>query len=233
MRTFARCLPNLHWFVFRHFPGASFFVSTVADDDAPSAELLQAKYPAQQVEIEVVPLQPVLPLPDACPPEESWRPGQPFMHEPFAISVPPQAVLRQLWQLGMVYQLFSRTTDVGEFEAVIRIRPDLYFHGARLPKEVAPFSVHTPWWGRFGGVNDRFAIMGAPAAQYYFNTVGKVHELVNAGCPLHPESLVAAAIHAAELDLNDRLPVEFSTIRRDSARPPEVSHFDIAHAGLR
>lgn len=233
MRTFRVCLPNLHWFVFRHFPGAAFFVSTVQDEDAESAELLRDKYPGQVVEIETVPEQPLLPMPPGVPLEVGWQRGQPFTHEPFAISVPPQAVLRQLWQLERVWRLFRTWRGNGDVDVVIRCRPDLWFHGAKYPKYPKLHDAFTPWWGRFGGVNDRFAVLGRYAAVQYFTTSSKVPALIERGCPLHPESLVAASLEHGGASISDRLKVEFSTIRKDGARPPEISGIDIAHAGLR
>lgn len=252
MRTFARCLDNLHWFVFRHFPDADFFVSTIKDAQSGSAELLRAKYPKARVEIEVVDHQPELPLP-LKPYAPDWTLGRMYSHEPYAISVHPQAVLRQLWQLERGWAMANARVNEGLKEAyafqrvyglVVRCRPDLWFRSCGLPLFVNlmvnphPKSIcetdgsqaWCPWWGRFGGCNDRFAILGTKAAEAYFTTYSRIPKLIADGCPLHPESLVAASLQDAGCTIYDTMRAEFSTLRMDGTfRDPEITMVDIAH----
>jgi hypothetical protein len=262
MRTFDRCLPTLHWHVFRHFPNADFFVSTIADADAPKAELLRAKYPNSRVEIETVAEQPdciaELRL-RGCNLPAWWSKGTPYTHEPHAITVHPQSIARQLWQLEQVYifHLAHLTETRGEmYDCVIRCRPDLWFHSFEYPATLRPIrkfhchelggyetvtggmqptTVLTPWWGGFGGVNDRFAILSRKAAQSYFTTYSKIPSLLEAGCPFHPESLIAASLQVSGFKSQvSALAAEFSTLRANGElRPPEISAEDIAHASLR
>ncbi len=90
---------------------------------------------------------------------------------------------------------------------------------------------YCPWWGRFGGVNDRFAIMGWSAAFEYHTTYDKIPSLLSKGCPFHPESLVAASMAEKEIRIKP-LQTEFSTYRIAGDprphRPPEISAGDIA-----
>lgn len=262
MRSFDRCLPTLHWHVFRHLGEVDFFVSTVSDADAPKAELLRAKYPQSRVEIEVVPEQPdcvadmrakgvELPAYWQPPPSRGEQRKRDidyyYTHEPYAITVHPQAVLRQLWQLERVWNLFTNTTDRAAYDCVVRCRPDLWFHGFTLPRwfaSAAPRSTLlvdgrenialTPWWGRFGGVNDRFALLGTDAAVGYFKTYLSVSAYVMVyGCPLHPESLVKASLEAYGASIIDDLQADFSTLRGNGEmRAPEVSAQDLAHVAL-
>jgi hypothetical protein len=235
MRTFERCLPTLHWHVFRRYQSADFFVSTMADSDASKAELLRAKYPQAHVEIETVAEQP------DCVAEQraagvtlpaEWVKGKPYTHEPFAISVHPQAVLRQLWQLRQGWELFCNTSQIEEYDMVIRCRPDLWFHSFKKPETyngVGGDWLWAPWWGNFGGINDRFAIMESAVAPHYFGTYGKIKALTEAGCPVHPETLIAASV-AAERAVVVPLFAEFSTLRANGdMRAPEISSIDLAH----
>jgi hypothetical protein len=258
MRSFDRCLPTQHWHVFRHFPGADFFVSTVKDADSHKAELLRVKYPNARVEIEVVDEQP------DCVAEmrakgvdlpKEWTKGRHYTHEPYAISVHPQAVLRQLWQLQKCWELFhargtrepfktytadlidgrvENTKEVPsplDYDVVIRCRPDLWFHSYQHLKTLAMGHRYTesawiPWWGRFGGINDRFAVMGTAAAGHYFRTYHKIPHLIANGCPLHPESLLAGSLGDCFIE---ELFAEFSTLRTNGEmRGPEISTIDLA-----
>lgn len=235
MRTFDRCLPTLHWCVFRHFPDADFFVSTIADADATKAGLLRVKYPFARTEIEAVPEQPdcvaELRAAGVTLPAE-WKRGQPYTHEPAPISVHPQAVLRQLWQLRRGWELFQNTAGAEHYDVIIRCRPDLWFHSFTKPEMLGVLSgtgwCWSPWWGKFGGINDRFAIMEKGAAPRYFGTYSRIPELMNAGCPLHPESLLAASLDNEPV-IAQPLFAEFSTLRASGEmRPPEISMIDLA-----
>lgn len=234
MRTFERCLPTMHWHVFRHFPSADFFVSTIEDADAIKAGLLRVRYPQAHVEIETVKEQPdcVAELRGAgvtLPTE--WQPGRSYMHEPFAITSHPQAVLRQLWQLRQGWELFCNTAALDDYSLIIRCRPDLWFHSFTQPLLGGFRSgdwCWSPWWGRFGGMNDRFAVVEAGAAPAYFGTYSKIKEMMTEGCPLHPESLLANALARGNV-VNQTLFAEFSTLRANGQmRAPEISSIDLA-----
>ena len=84
LRSFERCLPNLAWMVFRHFPNADFYVSTIEDEDAHKATFLREKYPNAKIIIDAVKEQPQIALPAGCPKE--WTPGKTYTHEPYAVS---------------------------------------------------------------------------------------------------------------------------------------------------
>lgn len=234
MRTFDRCLPTQHWHVFRHFPGADFFVSTVDDADAKKAELLRVKYPGARVEIEAVKEQPDCVAEMRAKSVElpaEWTKGKPYTHEPYAISVHPQAVLRQLWQLQMCAEMLNGKAD--EYGYIIRCRPDLWFHSIEIPHLGIGCALNlawVPWWGRFGGINDRFAILGRDAAVAYFTTYSQIPDLVADGCPIHPESLISASLEKSECRTNPLL-AEFSTLRPNGEmRAPEISAGDIVRA---
>lgn len=233
MRSFERCLPTLHWHVFRHFPAADFYVSTVKDANSHKADLLREKYPQARVEIDVVDAQPELPIPQG---PAGWKVGQGhYGHEPYAISVHPQAILRQLWQLQRGWDFMVGRNDKPVYDLIIRCRPDLWFHSCAVPNIEGSIGAValTPWWGRFGGVNDRFAFLGTNAAEAYCTTLRKLPDLMALGCPLHPESLIKASLEFGGCVINDQLRAEFSTLRDDGTfRAPEAPLADQVHAAM-
>lgn len=224
MRTFPVCVHTLRWQVLRHYQRAgdlSFYVSTVRDEQADSWKLLEQLFPKSPVYVDVVDGQPDIP-----------EPHEPVRFEPYARSVPMQAVLRQLWQLNECWKLYRRSGETGH-EVFIRTRPDLFFHDFTPLTRPLNEEAHTPWWGRFGGVNDRFAVLGAAAAEAYHSTFTKLDSLLEKGAPIHPESLVEAAMNEVGCWVRHRLRATFSTLRLNGEmRPPEISAIDIAEAAL-
>jgi hypothetical protein len=223
MRTWKTCAHTFKWHVARHLPKPlHFYISTVQDEDADDWKITQELFRPKTLISKVEPSQPELP-----------EPVEPVRFEPYARSVPMQAVLRQLWQLEQGWKLYS-DHPVGDVDLFVRVRPDLFFHSFDQTYTPIINEALTPWWGRFGGINDRFAIMGGLAAAEYFQTFSKLEQLREAGCPVHPESLVKGSLRQAYCIVRDNLRVEFSTLRKTGEmRPPEISAIDIAHAGLR
>lgn len=224
MRTWSTCIHTFKWHIARQLNcDLDFYVSTVQDSETASADLIGTHFPQSKLVVEAKAFQPDL----AEIPE-------PVRFEPYARSVPMQAVLRQLWQLNEAWRLFS-LYDEGQYDFIIRTRPDLFFHSFKMPEDYpSDWEAWTPWWGRFGGLNDRFAIMGWRSAKAYFQTFQKLETLLQAGCPIHPESLIAGSIWEAGCHNLPRLKVEFSTLRMTGEmRPPEISPIDLAHAGMR
>jgi hypothetical protein len=131
-----------------------------------------------------------------------------------------------------------------DYDVIIRCRPDLWFHSFETPDfgtrehsqagETFTLPMHiprqatayVPWWGKFGGSNDRFAMMGPISAHSYFTTYSRIPELAQDGCPIHPESLIHASIATNEIK---PLFAEFSTLRTNGEmRGPEISTIDLA-----
>jgi hypothetical protein len=226
MRSFDKCWKNHAWQIWRHFPGAKFYVCTEDDEDASKVNL----FGDRAAMVRTV-KQPEMVIPAGCP--DSWTPGQPYMHEPYHISVDPRAVLGQLWMLREGWRLYEEANDPADL--IIRIRPDLWFHSFDS-RFICPtgMPIHdwafTPWWGRFGGINDRFAILGPEAARHYFTTYDKIPAMIAEGGPLHPETLVHYAMKRAGISICDDMKAEFSTLRKSGEmRFPEISMIDVAH----
>lgn len=228
MRTFTVCAPLFKWQVMRHYPNADVFISTTQDEDtAPAIALAHQLFPADRLFIDITENQPDFPaLPHSahCPP-------------PFENSVPIEWILRQWWQHKRAWkfyelQIANRQT---KHRTIIRARADSFFHDFMpvAPANVYAHTAYVPWWGRFGGCNDRFAIMGRQAAEAYFSIFDNLNPLLASGCPMHAETVVMANLQASGIIVRDNLRTTFSTLRKSGEmRYPEVSHSDIAHASL-
>lgn len=147
--------------------------------------------------------------------------GNAHLHAPYAISVPISAILGQLWRMQEGYDFARHKIDWPDI--VVRLRPDLWFHQP-IPEydetEVEGSTILHPWWGNFGGLNDRFSVMGSHAAEAYFATYSLIESAIEVGCPLHPESLVAHACMDCKVQ---KAPFLFSTIRATGQqRWPEI-----------
>lgn len=226
MRTFAQCLPTLQWACFRKLQDPRFFISAANDEQAADAQLIHNHY--DDVSIEVVD-QPTLPEPDAKLAD----------HAPYAISVKTQSILRQAWHLKRVYE-FAMQNGADKCDTFIRCRPDLWMTDCGEVDTWADIQCLLPWWGRFAGANDRFAIMGAKAAPHYFGMFDQIDALLADGCPFHPESLLLAALEKAGVETHHTLNAVFSTLRmpepdplnpgqmRQERRLPEIQAQEIA-----
>ena len=209
-RSFARCWPNLLWDVVRQVQSPVIHASVDPDTDAVEMERI-LKASGLPFTFRTV----------SQPPQEAFPDyGDAHKHAPYAISVSPYAVMAQLWRMADGYEAAKGAINPGD--CVIRMRPDLWFHElvAWDHVEWRNCAILHPWWGNFGGMNDRFAIMPAKHAPAYFNAWHSVKGAIEAGCPLHPESLLAYACREIP---SMRANFLFSTIRATGQqRWPEV-----------
>ena len=217
MRSFARCYPTQRWQIFRHYESdIHFFVSCSDDSNAKSAELLREHY--ENVAI--------APYNDPILPEIPIEYGQ---SAPYANAAPHPNLLLQHWGNLEVWKLFKSNWGTIAFDIVIRIRPDLFIHKFEKPKDVFPMDARCPWWGKFGGVNDRLAVLGIDASESYFTTYNRILGLLKNGCPFHPETLVKASMELDKVNISNTLMTEFSTMRMDGQqRFPEYIPPDYA-----
>lgn len=219
-RSFDRCWANQYWMVYRKLQEPEFFVSVANDADAIKMDLLHEHFPENRIHIERVE-QPTLPEPENV--RELMRRG------PYQPSAPAQGILRQLWALqrGHEYALEQRDPEE-DYVHTVRIRPDLWFHQFEVPAYVSPKGCLTPWWSRWGGVNDRVAFMDSEASGAYFGAFGRLGEMLKAGAPLHPESLMAESLRLGDIVSETTLAAVFTTVRRDgSIVPPDPTVTDI------
>jgi len=180
LRTFAKCYPTQKWQIFRHYePDIHFFVSCVDDPQADSASLLLRDYENVNVERYQDPTD----LPVIPPEKGAWA--------PYANATSHDKLMLQHWGNKKVWHFFWDHKTATPFDTIIRIRPDIWIHRFQRPRDPDKEECFCPWWGKFGGINDRLAIMGATAAFGYFEMYDRIQELLDKGCPFHPETLVA------------------------------------------
>jgi hypothetical protein len=243
LRTFAKCWPTQRWHVLRHFADPHFFVCVQHQEDAHQhLAPLFAEYGSDRVHTE---FRTDPDLSAHLTPELTVA----YHRAPYANAAPAHQLLLQHWYQREVWRFFSRLAEDTDhapadslcrkkFDTIIRLRGDLWFHSFDISesaiRNLQSAICLTPWWGRFGGINDRFAVMGPEAARYYFTVWDHIPELLAAGCPFHPESLVRANLERGAVDIHETLRTEFSTLRLNGEqRWPEITSVDLAHAALR
>jgi hypothetical protein len=230
-RTFAACWKTQAWHVWRKLQAPHFFVSVADDVNAAALWKLKEIFGVENVTVEVV-----NPRPDELElPPEGAQDGAPFYVHPDL-----RRVIEQWWRLQRGWKLMAEHGDV--FDPVIRMRPDAYFIKCE-PLEIMKQEtrkpgkgiVCTPWWARWGGVNDRFAVMDMAGAEVYFNLIEAWPVLLAQGCPFHSETMMAANLHRHGVMVIERLEAEFALQRMDGTRQyPESEmtrsdqhHFDL------
>ena len=218
MRTFAKCYPTQKWQIFRHYePDIHFFVSCVDDPQADSVKLLFADYENVNAERYQDPND----LPKI--------PAELGAFAPYANATIHEKLMLQHWGNKRVWDFFSASADIESFQTIIRIRPDLWIHRFEKPRTPDLIEVFCPWWGKFGGVNDRLAIMGSEAAESYFTLYDRIEPLLKDGCPFHPETIVSEVLRSEGMLIYNTLMAEFSTERLDGSRRwAEIVMSDIA-----
>jgi len=157
-------------------------------------------------------------------------PDEAGLHAPYANAAGHVSLMRQHWGYEKTWNLFKSKADPNSFETIIRVRPDQWIHSFDPPRQPEPDECFSPWWGKFGGVNDRVGVMGPVAAIAYFGVYRKIVRFLKAGCPFHPETLLKASLQAENIIIHHSLMVEASTMRLDgSQRWPEMSIIDLRH----
>lgn len=221
VRTFKEVWPNHIWNLLRKLPKPDIYASVV--DDERAEDILILDQHGFKVRL------------DKCTqPEIEEPPLLARWHSGYPISVPPQAVLRQLWQLNRSWNFLESFGNPDSYDLIVRVRPDVAFLRCEISASILktgmrPAYCRTPWWEQWGGINDRFAIMGAWAAKAYFETFRVREEMFAKYCPLHPETMIAFALKLACVRNRPDLAVEFCRIREggkpDMAR---MSSIDVA-----
>lgn len=223
LRTFKKCYPTQKFQIFRHYePDIHFFLSICRDAQTGDTESLRSDYSNVLIESYDDPID----LPVVAPHAGSFA--------PYANATSHAKLMLQHWGNKRVWDFFSSKADPTSFGCIIRIRPDLWIHRFEFPGydgnfDLSPDYTAFPWWGKFGGINDRMGLMGWKAARVYFNTYDAIPKLLQKGCPFHPETLVAENLRSEGMSQHHPLMTEFSTLRMDgSQRWAEIVMSDLA-----
>lgn len=142
-------------------------------------------------------------------------------HGGYPCVVSGQNVIRAFWHYKKAWEMCENPGDYGVF---VRMRPDLWFQEF----EPLTWNLLNRWecwtapWGSYGGINDRFAIMGPDAAPRYMTAFDRIGQLLSDGCPFHPETLTRAAVEEGGVaKCLQRLVTEFKIRRMASAHHPQ------------
>lgn len=238
-RTIVRCLPTQHWWAHRKFTDLKFYVLWQdRQDGKEGVKLLQDKYGKENVFARLIPDPTDLPM----------IPQRYGDFAPYTNAAPHPQLLLQHWYQEEVWKFFNEVAAPDAKTCVIRQRGDNYFHSFEAnygmkaqvrrgedvtyiidpERPVAENVCYTPWWGRFGGHQDRFAVMGLRAAASYFTIYSKIQELLDAGCPFHPETLLKARLELGGVRVFETLRAEHSTLRlTGELRQPEIMAMDL------
>ncbi len=212
LRTFKKCYPTQKWQIFRHYePDIHFFASICNDAQSNDIQLLRRDYENVRYEI--------IDDPDDLP----NVPTEQGSFAPYANATSHAKLMLQHWGNKKVWDFFASSAATESFDVIIRIRPDLWIHRFQ-PPDLSPFECvpericFSPWWGKFGGINDRLAVTGKEAARIYFNLYDMIPTLLKKGCPFHPETLLAESLRVQGIIVESNLMTEFSTERMDGSR---------------
>lgn len=214
-RTISETWANQLFWLFRVLPKPVTVVASVVDDpQAPDMDMLFQQLPKDvdwHFEKVVQPTIPEPPIP--C----KWHSGYPPAR--------PQGILKQLWHLNRVWE-FAGETVGHDFDLFVRIRPDIAFLRFKMPEVEGGWLVQEDgvryaspgvnpnmfwgcYWSKWGGVNDRFALMGRKAAEAFFTAFNEREAMFKEWCPLQPETMLGYALERKGITVDDTMTAEF------------------------
>lgn len=217
-RSISQVWENHRWYL-RKLPNPDVFVSVAEDSQSQDMLSLKRAFPAAKFEMETV-----------VQPEISEPEGETYFRSGYPRSTSKRGVLKQLWALNRAWEFFLSRAQVDDYDIIVRMRPDVAFVRCDLPKNFTPSPEMclTPWWDRWSGVNDRFAIMGVRSADAYFTTFRRWKQIWDDGGPCHPEQLVRESLERAGITPDDTLATEFLTVRRPTPENPNGGYLPCA-----
>lgn len=127
-------------------------------------------------------------------------------------------LLRQFHSLNQVTQLLVRSGRL--FDLVIYSRADLQFEQKVEIPRIRPGTLYTPWFGKCGGLNDRFAIGDfATMTKYGRRGAMALQFCQDTGRPLHAERSLGWYARKLRMRLVDLTSVDFHRVRADGTVP--------------
>jgi hypothetical protein len=222
-RSVSQTWENQFWHL-RHFPNKEIFYSVAKDAQAGDMQLLTEMPGLVSIAGEGV----------VQPPVESW-PEKTAFKCGYPRSTSQEGVLKQIWAWNRAWEFFCEKANPEDFDVVVRIRPDTAFLRLEVPRLERRWIVEggevesgcpdyvclTPRWAKWGGQQDRFAILGRKAAKAYFTTWQKLPKLREMGCPCHPEQLLDTSLRLDGITPSATLKAEFLTVRLPTKEHPD------------
>lgn len=246
-RTISETWANQLFWLYRQLPKPVTVVASVVDDpQAPDMDMLFTHLPQQVERMEVERVeQPDIPEPPIpCKRHSGYPPAR------------PQGILKQLWHFNRVWE-FAGETVGHDFDLFVRIRPDIAFLRFKMPevgfptKELWSHPSGTPvlaatgatsvpanmfwgcYWAKWGGVNDRFALMGRMAAEAFFTAFTEREAMFKEWCPLQPETFLGYALERKGITVDDTMTAEFIMPRLPGHKDGAFATCDISTIDVR
>ena len=196
MRTADQCWQGIRAL----WPGATFIVHAVADEDAWKGTLFAPK---------ALVIEPQHEMPERR--EYSWQMGR-GCHG-------VQRVLKQLWGLRQVWRAFECSGV--EADVVVRCRPDILFTVPPEPLEEVPEGIVVPRFCNWWGLNDRFAYGNREAMETYMTRLDFLDEYISMGGIFHPETFLLGTMQYFGIHVG-RTDAVFHTLRSDGTTDDPV-----------
>lgn len=211
---------NHAFFLLQELPSPTIFASV--QDDERADDMLLLRQAGYEVHLE-----------KHKQPETIEVPQQTEHHfgYPVTSKAGPAGVLKQLWALNKAWEFVGERAK--EFDFFVRVRPDLKFcrfvmpgfpvtnrveltdDGYDLVSETDDRACLTPWAATWGGINDRFALMGRAAAEAYFTTFQRKDEFFAKRCPCHTETMMGYSLKTAGITPSATLDTEMFLLREN------------------
>lgn len=196
MRTADMCASGIR----NIYPDANFIVHAVADKNADKAFLFK---PTATV------IEPQYEMPERI--DYSIRIGR-GCHG-------VQRVLKQLWGLKRVWEVFEKSGIDADF--IVRCRPDLLF--SRNPENIDSTTikpgVYIPKFANWWGLNDRFAYGDRDNMKKYFLRLDHLDTYINEGGIFHPETFLQWCFRDSPVYRTNTI---FASLRENGSRDEPV-----------
>ena len=191
MRTADQCAASIR----ELYPDVPFVVHAVADDDADKAFLFK-------------------PVVTVIEPEHEMPERREYSVQIGRGCNGVQRVLKQLWGLRRVWQVFEASGI--EADVVVRMRPDIAFtEPPESPRVRESGGIYLPRFCNWCGFNDRFAFGDLQTMRRYFTRLDRLDEYINGRGIFHPETFLAWSLVGCTMF---RTRAVFETVRPDGTR---------------
>lgn len=132
-------------------------------------------------------------------------------------------LIRQLYSLQCVTDLLVESGE--RFDLVIYSRPDIGFRSMLKMPKIRPNTLYTPWFDKYRGLNDRFAMGDFETMVKYGSRFSMMrHFCEETGSPLHSERFLLWYARQQGFRTADLTSIDFCRIRANgSIKAPDLS----------